>query len=158
DFKDTVIFMTSNLASDAIVDACRERRPDLEELIAGIRPALARHFKPALLARMTIVPFYPIGAEAMREITALKLGQVASRLKESHRMNLDCDAKVGEAIAARCTEVETGARNVDHILSGTVLPRISTEILKQMSQGPLPEKLRIGVDTEGEFTYTFSTN
>ena len=157
DFKDTVIFMTSNLATDVIMDACLDgKRPDAEDLTAQIRPVLSRHFKPALLARMTIVPFFPIGADAMKEIVKLKLGHLAARLMESHRMALEFDPKVVETIADRCKEVETGARNIDHIMSGTLLPRISSEILQQMSQGPLPDKLIIGITETGEFTYTFS--
>jgi type VI secretion system protein VasG len=153
DFKDTVIFLTSNLASDVIIGKCAEGgRPTVEDLVAAIRPHLSRHFKPALLARMTVVPFYPIGEDAMREIASLKLAQLGSRLRESHRMELETDPKVIDAIAERCTEVETGARNVDHILSGTLLPMVSTEILRRMSAGPLPAKLKVGLDTSGGFT------
>ncbi|MFO0983708.1 MAG: type VI secretion system ATPase TssH [Planctomycetota bacterium] len=156
DFKDTVIFLTSNLASDLIMASSTDAgRPPVDQLTGLIRPVLSRHFKPALLARMTIAPFYPIDAEAMKQIVALKLGQLKSRLLESHRMTLEHDLKVNEAIASRCTEVETGARNVDHILSGTLLPRISTEILKQMSIGPLPDRLTVGLDDAGDFTFQF---
>jgi type VI secretion system protein VasG len=153
DFKDTVIFLTSNLASDVIIDKCSNGgRPSVEDLVAAIRPHLSRHFKPALLARMTVVPFYPIDENAMKEIVSLKLGQLGSRLRESHRMALETDPKVIDAIAGRCTEVETGARNVDHILSGTLLPMVSTEILRRMSAGPLPDKLKVGLDAAGGFT------
>ncbi|MBI4565355.1 MAG: type VI secretion system ATPase TssH [Planctomycetes bacterium] len=155
DFKDTVIFMTSNLASDLIMESCQQEKPDLEQLTGAIRPALSRHFKPALLARMTIVPFYPIGPEVMKEIVQLKVDQLAGRLLESHRMRLDSDPRLIESIVQRCTEVETGARNIDHILSSTLLPRISTEILRQMSEGPLPDRLKIGLDDKGEFTLEF---
>jgi type VI secretion system protein VasG len=155
DFKDTVIFLTSNLASDIITESAKDEKPPVDELVSQIRPVLSKHFKPALLARMTIVPFYPIGADAMKEITQLKLGSLARRLMESHRMTLDLDPKVIDHIAQRCTEVETGARNVDHILSGTLLPQISTQILQQMSVGPLPDRFGIGVNEAGEFTYAF---
>jgi type VI secretion system protein VasG len=155
DFKDTAIFMTSNLATDAIMEACAEGRPDLDTLVARIRPILSRHFKPALLARMTIVPFFPIDPQILGEIVALKLERIAARLKESHRMTLVHDPRVVQAIAERCTEVETGARNIDYILSGSLLPNISTEILQQMAKGPLPERLRIGLDGKGEFSYEF---
>ncbi len=157
DFKDTILFLTSNLASDQIVQASADgSRPPVDDLVALIRPALSKHFKPALLARMTIVPFFPIGPEALKEIARLKLGQLEKRLRDSHRMALDVDPKVVEAIAERCTEVETGARNVDHILSGTLLPRISTEILQQLSVGALPGRIRVGLAEGGEFTYQFS--
>lgn len=128
---------------------------EMDDLMSMIRPALSKHFKPALLARMTVIPFYPIGPDAMKMITRLKLGKLKERLWESHRMAMDVAEDVVDAIADRCTEVETGARNVDHILSGTLLPEISRELLEQMSQGPLPDKLSVGFK-EGEFTYAFS--
>ncbi len=155
DFKDTVLFLTSNLASDIICESAKDERPPVDELVGQIRPVLSKHFKPALLARMTIVPFYPIDAESMKEITRLKLGHLGARLKESHKMTLDVDPKVVNAIAERCTEVETGARNVDHILSGTLLPQMSTSLLEQMSKGPLPDRLKVGIGKDGEFVLSF---
>jgi type VI secretion system protein VasG len=157
DFKDTVIFMTSNLATDLIMQSIADgTKPPMEDLVALIRPALSKHFKPALLARMSIVPYYPIGQDALKEITRLKLGQLEKRLKENHRMAMEVDAKVVDAIAERCTEVETGARNVDHIISGTLLPRISSEILQQMAGGTLPAKLSVSLDGKGDFAFAFS--
>ncbi len=115
DFKDTVIFLTSNLATDLIVAACDDpEKPAIDDLVAAIRPVLSRHFQPALLARMTIVPFFPIGPEALRDIARLKLDKLGERLRQTHRMTLSYSDAVPAAIAARCTEVETGARNVDH--------------------------------------------
>jgi type VI secretion system protein VasG len=156
DFKDTVIFMTSNLGTDVIMAACQSGNPDIEALTGSIRPILSKHFKPALLARMTIVPFYPISGDAMKEIVGLKLRAIEKRLRETHKMKLEIDPKVIDMIAERCTEVETGARNIDHILSGSILPKVSSELLRQMSLGPLPERLKIGVGDSGDFTYTFS--
>ncbi len=156
DFKDTILFLTTNLASDQIVQSTADgTRPAVEDLVGLIRPVLSKHFKPALLARMTVVPFYPIGPDALKEITLLKLDQLAARLKDSHRMALDVDPKVVDAIVERCTEVETGARNVDHILSGALLPRISSEILQQMSVGALPRRILVGLDASGGFTFEF---
>lgn len=157
DFKDTVLFLTSNLATDLIMQGVSDgSKPPIEDLVALIRPALSKHFKPALLARMTIVPFYPIGPDALKEITRLKLGQLEKRLKENHRMAMEVDPKVIDAIAERCTEVETGARNVDHIISGTLLPKISNEILQQMSTGSMPDKITVKLDDKGEFAFEFS--
>ncbi len=156
DFKDTVIFLTSNLATDLITEAgLEDPPPSVEDLVSLIRPALSKYFKPALLARMTIVPFYPLKQEALRKITRLKLAKLQRRLATQHKMAMEITDAVVDAIAARCTEVETGARNVDHILRGTLLPRISTEILTQMSVGPLPPRLTLGIDGEGAFTFTF---
>ena len=156
DFKDTVIFLTSNLATDVITKLSqREDRPEAEELAEKIRPILSKHFKPALLARMTIVPFYTIGADVMADIVRLKLGHVADRLMASQKMRLDIDGAVVQAIADRCTVVETGARNIDHIINGNLLPKVSTAILEEMADGALPEVLWLGLDESGDFAFRF---
>jgi len=156
DFKNTVVLMTSNLATDEIMMLCADGEPPaMDDLVAGIRPILSHHLKPALLARMTIVPFYPLGPEAMRDIVVLKLGRLADRLHDSHAMKLDYGDEVVDQIVARCTEAETGARNVDHILSANLLPRISTEILQQMSEGELPDRLHLGLTEDGDFEFRF---
>jgi type VI secretion system protein VasG len=156
DFKNTVIFMTSNLATDIITQAAlSDDPPSVPDLIQLIRPTLNQYFKPALVGRMTLVPFYPIGADAMKMISRLKLGKLQKRLKETHKIECNIDDEVVDAIAARCTEVETGARNVDHILRGTLLPRISSELLHKMSEGGMPEVLRIGLDDGGDFAFEF---
>jgi type VI secretion system protein VasG len=156
DFKNTIILLTSNLATDIIMEACADgNRPAVDDLSNAIRPVLSKHFKPALLARMTIVPYYPIDATAMKGIVELKLRQIGARLMESQRMTLEYDPAVVEQITARCTEVETGARNIDHILQGTLLPKISTEILERIGSGPLPDKLRVGLDAAGGFVLEF---
>jgi type VI secretion system protein VasG len=158
DFKDTVMFLTSNLATDLITEATRDgKRPDMDKLVEHIRPALSRHFKPALLARMTIVPYFAIPAEAMRGITELKLGRLRKRLMETHKLALEVSPAVIDGIVARCTEVETGARNVDHIISGTLLPRISSEILGLMSSGGRADSLKIDVDGKGGFAFSFTS-
>ncbi len=157
DFKNTVIIMTSNLASDLITSiALDQPRLSVEELTAAIRPVLSRHFRPALLARMTIVPFYPIDRESMKEIVNLKLGHLGRRLMDHHEITLEYQDDVVDQIAQRCTEVETGARNIDHMMQGSLLPRISTEILQKMAEGELPSKLKIGISKEGDFELQFS--
>jgi type VI secretion system protein VasG len=156
DFKNTVIFMTSNLASDVIMEGCAEGAvPTPEKLTEMIRPILSRHFKPALLGRMTLVPFYPLLPDVMKEIVEMKLKRLAGRLLSSHRMVLEYDPAVVAQIAGRCTEVESGARNVDHIMQGTLLPRISTEILERIGSGPLPDLLKLGIGEDGGFTVDF---
>jgi len=157
DFKNTCIFLTSNLATDEIMALAGDEgeRPSSEELASAIRPVLSAHFKPALLARMAIVPFFPLGPEVLADIARLKVNKVVRRLRESHRMRLEYTDAVVETIAARCTEVETGARNIDHILQGTLLPQISTELLQRMSGGPLPNHLGLDVGEAGEFVLTF---
>jgi type VI secretion system protein VasG len=157
DFKNTVIIMTSNLASDLITSIPVDQpRPAVEDLTAAIRPVLSKHFKPALLARMTIVPFYAIDQESMKGIVQLKLEHLGRRLLDHHKIIMTYPESVVEQIARRCTEVETGARNIDHIMQGNLLPRISSEILQKMAEGKLPEKLEIQFDGDGNFELRFS--
>lgn len=156
-FKDTVIFLTSNLATDVLTQAgMQDSPPDAETLATLIRPILSAHFKPALLARMTIVPFYPLKPDVLQSITKLKLGKIQRRLRETHDIAAEIDPAVVEAIAARCTEVETGARNVDHIIRGTLMPRMSRQLLERMSTGPMPSSLRVTLGADGHFDLIFS--
>jgi type VI secretion system protein VasG len=151
DFKNTVIVLTSNLATDLITSAAMPGSPPpaLEDVISLVKPTLSAHFKPALLARMTVVPYYPIGTDALLEIVRMKLGAVVKRAKEAHGIALGVDPQVHEAIAARCREVESGARNVDHILRGTVLPLVSSEILKHIAAGDALSSLRLTLSPDG---------
>jgi type VI secretion system protein VasG len=156
DFKNTIILLTSNLASDTITSmAGGPVRPEVDEIMNAIRPALIKHFKPALLGRMTVVPFYPISMDAMKEIVTLKLNQIGNRLMQSHRMKFGYDPAVIELVAQRCTEVESGARNIDHILNGTLLPLISTEILQRMGTGTLGDSLTVALTPENNFDLRF---
>jgi len=150
DFKNTVIVLTSNLATDLITNAGMGASPTpMEDLVSLVKPTLSAHFKPALLARMTVVPYYPIGADALLQIVRMKLGAVCKRAKESHGIDLAVDPKVHEAIADRCREVESGARNVDHILRGTVLPILSQEILKRIATGDPLASIRLTLSADG---------
>jgi type VI secretion system protein VasG len=156
DFKNTVLFLTSNLASDVITQMCAgEERPSLETLSGAIRPILSNHFKPALLARMTICPFYTLDPRFMKEIVALKFNKLTDRLMESNKMKLVYTPEVIDQIARRCTEVETGARNIDHIMRGTILPEMSREILGRMGEEEMPSEVHLGLDKEGNFKISF---
>jgi type VI secretion system protein VasG len=156
DFKNTVIFLTSNLASDVIMSLCAGPvRPTKDEVSAAIRPVLSKHFKPALLARMEIVPFYPLAPEFLRLIVGLKLRSIGNRLGDSHRMTLECAPAMVDVIVNRCTEVETGARNIDHIIRESLLPMMSSALLQRMSEGPLPGGLRVTVDDAERFVIEF---
>lgn len=156
DFRNTVLFLTSNLASDIISDMCTgPLRPETSDLAEAIRPILSRHFKPALLARMTIVTFRRLDAAVMKDIAALRLAKLAERLQESHRIRLTCAKEVGGRIAERCTDVETGARNIDHIMRGTILPQLSAKILERMGAGEMPSSVRLGAGKDGGFTVSF---
>jgi type VI secretion system protein VasG len=156
DFKNTVLFLTSNLASDVITELCGgEERPSADTVAAAIRPILSNHFKPALLARMSIVPFYTLGPDILKDIVVLKLDKLARRMGETHKITCTYSEKVVEQIAARCTEVETGARNIDHIMNGTILPQLSRDILAKMSEEALPETMKLGVTKDGDFKISF---
>jgi type VI secretion system protein VasG len=158
DFKNTIIMLTSNLASDIITQMCANGELPAQEVInQAIRPVLSNHFKPALLARMQIVPFFPIGEDAMKDIVKLKLDRLAERLIQSHKMTFLYAPAVVEQIAQRCTEVETGARNVDHIINRTLLPRISTELLGQMGMDVQPHTLTVGMGEDGDFVFGFES-
>ena len=156
DFKNTVLFLTSNLAADTVSHLCAgSSRPTAKELTEAIRPELVRHFKPALLARMTIVPFYLLDAAFIQEIAALRLHQLAERLGQSHNMTLSWSRSVVTDIAARCTEVDTGARNIDHILRGILLPQLSAGILQRLGDDQLPATAHIGSAKDGRFSIRF---
>jgi len=156
DFKNTVLFLTSNLASDVITQLCSTpEKPSLETVTSAIRPILSQHFKPALLARMTIVPFYTLDPKFIKEIVALKLEKLATRMAESHKMKLTYSPEVVDHIAQRCTEVETGARNIDHIMNGTILPQMSREILARLSEGAMPSEVSLGMAEDGSFKIIF---
>lgn len=155
-FRNTIIILTSNLASDVIHEmSSGEDRPTAELLAGAIRPILSAHFKPALLARMTIVPYFDLGKDAMRTIVELKLGKVAETLMTNNRMRLSYTPAVADQITARCTEVETGARNIEYILGGNILPRLSQTILSHMSEGGMPAAVNLDVTEDGSFTFTF---
>ena len=156
DCKNTVLFLTSNLATDVITEMCANgERPSYETLLSAIRPVLSNHFKPALLARMNIVPFYTLPQDIMKDIVCLKLDKLVARVAQTHKMKLIYDPKVVEQIANRCTEVETGARNIDHIMRGTILPQMSQEILTRMSDEAMPAEVHLGVAEDGGFEIGF---
>jgi type VI secretion system protein VasG len=157
DFKNTVMFLTSNLATDVITEMTKEgaELPD-DVVLNAVRPILSEHFKPALLARMTVIPYYALVADAMKGIVRLKLGKLEKRLMDNNRMKLGYSDAVVDQITKRCTEVETGARNIDYILSGNILPKMSREILSHMTDAGMPTAVELDVDEGGAFQMSFS--
>jgi type VI secretion system protein VasG len=117
---------------------------------------LSNHFKPALLARMTVVPFVTLKDDALRGIVSLKLNKLAARMLQNNKIKLEIPDAVIDTITARCTEVETGARNIDFILRGNIMPMLSNTLLKHMSEANSLSTARLEVDEQGEFTATFS--
>jgi type VI secretion system protein VasG len=157
DFKNTLILMTSNAGTDTIAKLCADpdTKPEPEALSEALRPDLLKIFKPAFLGRAIIVPYYPIADDIMRKIIELQLGRIRSRLLENHRAQFTYDPALVEEVARRCTEVESGARNVDHILTRTLLPEISREFLARMASGEPISQVRVGVEG-GAFKYDIS--
>ena len=158
DFKNTIILMTSNAATDTIMKLCAdpETRPEPEGLVDAIRPELVKIFKPAFLGRTTIVPYYPISDEIMRRIIALQLGRLRKRLDENSGTQFSYDPALVENIAGRCTETDSGARIVDHILTRSLLPDISRELLARMAEGQAVASVHVGVGDGGRFDYRFA--
>jgi len=151
DFRNTVILLTSNVGSETFIEMCRDgRRPTPDEVLEALRPELLRAFRPAFLARLTVVPYFPLGDAEIREIVELRLADVQRRFWEGHGAELTYDEAVATEIAARCTEVDSGARNVDHILSNAVLPELSARVLERMARGErfAAAHLRMGDDGE----------
>lgn len=155
DFKNTIIILTTNAGTDTIMKltADPETMPFPEAMAKALKPELDAVFKPAFLGRMVIVPYYPVRDENLKQIVRLKVGKISRRLREVHRVELQHDETLIAQVAARCTEVESGARNVDNILSNTLLPEISRLLLAAMAEGLRPTGLRVGVSETGDFTY-----
>ncbi|MES2361583.1 MAG: type VI secretion system ATPase TssH [Pseudomonadota bacterium] len=156
DFSNTVIFLTSNLATDVITEmSSGEDKPDAATLLSAVRPILSAHFKPALLARMTVIPYFTLAPDALAGIVRLKLGKIVQRLAHNNKLGFTYSDAVVQQIAARCTDVETGARNIDFILRSSVMPLMSQEILSRMSTGEQPGAIALDVDAGSEFTVAF---
>ncbi|MCA2971553.1 MAG: type VI secretion system ATPase TssH [Acidobacteriaceae bacterium] len=156
DFKNTIIILTTNAATDQIMKltADPETAPSPAGIVKTIKPELDKVFKPAFLGRMVIIPYYPVRDAALKQIIRLKLGKIQRRLKENHAMALRYDDKVLDAVAARCTEVESGARNVDNILTNSLLPDISNQILAMMAAGEHKEAIDVTIGDDGAFLYS----
>lgn len=156
DFKNTVILMTSNAATDTIMKLCAdpETMPDHEALAAALHPELLKSFKPAFLGRIVIVPYFPLKDSIMRQIASLKLGKVARRVREHYDAEFTWTDAVLDHIVSRCTEVDSGARNVDRILTGSLLPRMSSEFLGRMAEGLSISKAVAGIDSASDFVFT----
>ena len=151
DFKNTLIILTSNLGTDTIMSVCADEdtKPDADGLTKALRPELLKHFKPAFLGRLKIVPFFPLTDEVIRIIVGLKLRRIAKRMLENRKVALHYDDELIDAIASRCTEVESGARNIDHILTNGLLPQLSRELLGRMASGKQINDVRVRLNEKG---------
>jgi len=156
DFKNCIILLTTNAGSDLIMNMCKDPdlMPEPEAVAKGLREPLRKVFPAALLGRLVVVPFYPITDEVLKSIIRLQLGRIAKRLRENHGVPFTYDPEVVGLVHSRCTEVESGARMVDAILTHTVLPEISTEYLKRLVEGQAINRVHVGVK-DSEFVYAF---
>ncbi|SFU83792.1 type VI secretion system ATPase TssH [Pseudoduganella namucuonensis] len=158
DFRNTIIILTSNVASATLMQAClnktAEELPAPDALEEMIRPQLNKQFKPAFLGRLKVIPFYPIPDDVLAEIIELKLARIGQRIGVNHKAEFSWDEALVDAVLARCTEVDSGARNVDHILNGTLLPEIAESVLARMAEGAAIGKIKVGANKQGQFKYT----
>lgn len=157
DFKNAIIILTSNVASSQMMQACLNKDaselPDPEELEALIRPQLMKTFKPAFLGRLKVIPFYPIADDVLANIIELKLGKIKKRIATNHKADFVFDDALVDAVLSRCTEVDSGARNVDNILNGTLLPEIAETVLARMAEGASISKIKVTANKQGQFKY-----
>jgi len=155
DFKNTIIILTSNACTDQMMKLCadKETMPSPEGIIKAMRPELNKIFKPAFLGRMVLIPFYPIREDSLKLIIELKLGRIRKRIEENHKIRLTYEPALVDTVAARCTEVESGARNVDNILTNTLLPDISRQLLGRMAEGEKVTSIHVGIGADGAFVY-----
>lgn len=155
-FKNTIILLTSNVGTDTIMKMCADpdTRPDPEGLTQTLRDDLNKAFKPALVGRMAIVPFYPLSDEVLKSIIRLKIKQVGDRVRGNYKAQFTYDDALIDTIAGRCKEVETGARNADHIIAGTLLPELAQDFLTRMAEGRPVSKVHVSTDATGKFVYT----
>jgi type VI secretion system protein VasG len=155
DFRNTVIIMTSNAAEEHIRAMCAnsEELPDADVLLDNFRPQLLNYFKPAFLGRTTLIPYYPLGDEDLMKICKINMQRIDKRVREHYNAAFSYDEDVMLHIVARSQEVDTGARNIENILTRTLLPELASECLSRMASGDDISNIHIGVTDEGGFTY-----
>ncbi|WP_137009664.1 type VI secretion system ATPase TssH [Aquitalea aquatilis] len=156
DFKNTIILLTSNTGTDLVMRACEHgvtvegenREPTAADLVEILRPTLQQVFKPALLGRLDIVPYFPISDEVLQAIVALKLEKIRQRIANNHGAKVEFPQELAEQIAARCMDVDSGARNADAILTRTLLAQISSDLLGRMASGKPVKKIAVSLKGE----------
>ncbi len=158
DFKNCIILLTSNVGTDTIMKLCADpdTKPGPDGLVEAVKPELVKAFKPALLGRMVTVPYYPISDDILRLIIKLQLGKIKKRIADNHGAAFSYDDSVIDTVAKRCTDVDSGARNVYNILTGTLLPEMSGEVLSRMASGDGIKSVHVTVDGDEKFAYAIS--
>ncbi len=163
-FRNTVMIMTANVGDNAILNACfeeteeggivmKENMPSQEELKHILMPELLKTFSSSLLARMSIVPYYPLTDDVLEDIIRLKLDQVSDRLKDNHKINFKYNDEVVDLINSRCNEVQSGARNVNRIVNGAILPKISSALIEELATGGKANSVEISIGEDGDFKF-----
>jgi type VI secretion system protein VasG len=154
-FRNCIIILTSNAGTDTLMRLCSdpETMPGPDGLVKALKPELDKVFKPAFLGRTVIIPYFPIRDEALKKIIKLKLAKIQRRIQETHRVALTYDDAMIEEVSRRCTEVESGARNVDNILTNTLLPDISKQLLGKIAEGVKPDAIHVTIAEDGTFAY-----
>lgn len=156
DFRNTLILMTSNLASDRINALCANgARPSAEDLEQSIRPVLSNHFKPALLARMRVVPYYPVSGPVLRELIEIKLQRLGERLQRRQLSFSHCQRLV-DHLAERCTQSDSGARLIDYLLDTHVLPLITDRLLDAMANAQTLKSVHVTLDPQAHVLCEFA--
>jgi type VI secretion system protein VasG len=156
DFKNTVIILTSNVGSDLIMNMCKDPElvPEPEGIATSLREPLLKVFPAALLGRVVTIPYYPLSDEMLGTIVRLQLDRIKKRVEQNHGVAFSYDAEVVRLITSRCTELESGGRMIDSILTNTMLPAISRKFLEQMVQGKALLTVTIKV-RDGDFDYIY---
>ncbi|MCC6545284.1 MAG: type VI secretion system ATPase TssH, partial [Nitrospirae bacterium] len=151
DFKNTLIILTSNMGTDTIMKVCadEETKPSPAALAEMLRPELIKHFKPAFIGRLKVVPYFPITDKNLRLIVKLKLNKISKRMMENRNVVFNFGDEIVESVASRCTEVESGARNIDHILTNNLMPEMSKEILSRMASGEQIKEVNVSLSDAG---------
>jgi type VI secretion system protein VasG len=158
DFKNTIIIMTSNAGTDLIHSLCAdpETMPDAAGLAEALRPELLKLFKPAFLGRTTMVPYFPLAPDIIRKIIALQMRRIEKRLAENYKASFTYAPDVLEAIAERCTEVQSGARNIEQVITHGLLPDLSAAILQRISLGADLQSVHLSLNEEGQFAFALT--
>jgi type VI secretion system protein VasG len=159
DFKNTIVIMTSNACSGQISDICAEGElPDSEDLLEQIRPELLEYFRPAFLGRTTVVPYYPLRKDVLTKIVEINLKRIEKRVAEHYGASFSYDESLVDHLAGRCNDPDTGARNVENILTRSILPGLASECLQKMAEGIDIQNIHIGLaddNNEGGENYRY---
>ena len=155
DFKNTVILMTSNAGTDVIKSLCSDpdTTPEPDAFMEAIFPELLKTFKPAFLGRLTLIPYYPLAEHVIRKIIGLKLGKIGKRLADNYNAKFSFSEDLVQLVADRCKEVDTGARNIDHILTRSLLPDLSAQLLGRLAEGKPISNVRVAITPEQSFAF-----